>query len=88
MNSQSCKPTIDRSNADRPPIRERLRVRTRELALRAGRIPPHVAQLDYEQAKRELTGKSELDEQAAVIASMEDVAQKPPLPLANIAQVP
>ena len=39
---------------------ERIRVRTRALALRAGRVPPHVLQVDYEQAKHELAGGVEL----------------------------
>lgn len=47
-----------------------IRARTRELALRAGRVPPHVVQADYEQAKRELTGESEGDRQAAALAAM------------------
>ncbi|CAM3139780.1 hypothetical protein [Rariglobus hedericola] len=37
---------------------ERVRVRTRELALDAGRVPPHVLQVDYEQAKREVMGEA------------------------------
>jgi hypothetical protein len=47
-----------------------IRIRTRELALRAGRVPPHVAQTDYEQAKRELTGESDWDRQEAVLAAI------------------
>ncbi len=47
--------------------REKVRVRTHELALRAGRTPPHVTQADYEQAKRELTGETELERQLAVL---------------------
>ena len=34
--------------------REMVYTRTRELARIAGRIPPQVSQVDYEQAKREL----------------------------------
>jgi hypothetical protein len=37
---------------------ERVRARTRELALDAGRVPPHVLQADYEQAKREVMGET------------------------------
>jgi hypothetical protein len=47
--------------------REMIAARTRELALRAGRIPPYVAQADYEQAKRELTGETDADRQDALI---------------------
>ncbi len=47
--------------------RERVHARTRELALIAGRTPPHVAQVDYEQAKREVTGESDIERQEAVL---------------------
>ncbi len=47
--------------------RERVLARTRELAELAGRTPPAVAQSDYEQAKRELTGEADLDRQLAVL---------------------
>lgn len=49
--------------------REMVQARTRELAVRAGRTPPHVEQRDYEQAMRELTGASELDRQQAILDS-------------------
>lgn len=39
-----------------PVTAEMLHARTCALALAAGRIPPHVSQVDYEQAKRELEG--------------------------------
>jgi hypothetical protein len=47
--------------------RERVHARARELALLAGRPPPHVAQVDYEQAKRDVTGESDLDRQEALL---------------------
>jgi hypothetical protein len=47
--------------------RKMVQKRTRELALLAGRAPPHLLQADYEQAKRELTGASELDQQEAIL---------------------
>ena len=47
--------------------RESVRLRTHELARRAGRTPPYVTQADYEQAKRELTGETELDRQLAIL---------------------
>jgi hypothetical protein len=50
-----------------PPTRAQVDARARELALRAGRAPPHVAQADYQQAKRELTGETDLDRQNAVL---------------------
>jgi hypothetical protein len=57
-----------------PITRASIRARTRELALRAGRVPPHVAQADYEQAKRELTGESDWDRQEAALAAMPESA--------------
>ncbi len=50
-----------------PVTREMVQARTRELALMAGRVPPHVMQVDYEQAKRELTGTSEADQQDVIL---------------------
>lgn len=47
--------------------REQVRARTRELALLAGRVPPHVLQTDYEEAKRELTGTWDLERQEAIL---------------------
>ena len=55
------------TNRDRRVTREMIAARTRELALRAGRVPPQVAQADYEQAKRELTGETDVDRQNEVI---------------------
>ena len=43
-----------------------VRKRARELALIEGRVPPQVLQVDYEQAKRELTGGADLDPQETV----------------------
>lgn len=45
--------------------REGVRARAKELATRAGREPENVCQQDYEEAKRELTGESEVDRQEA-----------------------
>jgi hypothetical protein len=47
-----------------------IRARTRELALLAGRMPPHVAQTDYEQAKCELNGESDWDLRAAALVAI------------------
>jgi hypothetical protein len=49
--------------------RKMVRERARELALIEGRVPPQVLQVDYEQAKRELTGGADLDPQEAVSES-------------------
>lgn len=51
-----------------PVTRARVDARTHELALLAGRVPPHVTQSDYEQAKREVTGESDSDRQDAMLA--------------------
>ena len=45
--------------------RAMVHLRTHELALLAGRVPPDVSQTDYEQAKRDVTGESDLDRQEA-----------------------
>ncbi len=47
--------------------RAMIQARTRELTLIAGRSPLDVCQSDYEQAKRELTGESDIDRQEAVL---------------------
>lgn len=44
-------------------------MRTQQLALRAGRVPPEVSQTDYEQAKRDITGETDVDRQNAVLDS-------------------
>ena len=48
-------------------IRERVQARTRQLALLAGRAVQEICQRDYEQAKRELTGETDLERQNAVL---------------------
>lgn len=50
-----------------PLTREKVRVRARALASIEGRTPAEVLQTDYEQAKRELTGKSGLAQQEAML---------------------
>lgn len=50
-----------------PVTREDVQARARELALIDGHTPPDVTQAEYEQAKRELTGESDLDRQEAVL---------------------
>ena len=44
-----------------------VRMRTVELALKAGRSSMEIRQRDYEQAKRELTGETDFDRQHAVL---------------------
>lgn len=56
--------------SERTDKREQVHVRTQQLAVLAGRVPPQVSQADYEQAKREVTGESELDRQNAALEPM------------------
>lgn len=44
-----------------------VRTRTVELANRAGRSPIEIRQSDYERAKHELTGETDLDRQQAAL---------------------
>ena len=50
-----------------PATRTQVSERTHELAVLAGRAPPYVTQADYQQAKRELTGETDLDRQNAML---------------------
>jgi len=54
--------------------------RARELALLAGRVPPHVEQADYEEAKRELTGGPNLDREETAIESIPESERWNPVP--------
>lgn len=47
--------------------RELLYARTMEVALMAGRSSHQIKQVDYERAKRELTGESDFDRQQALL---------------------
>ncbi len=49
---------------------EMVEVRARELAAIAGRVPSQPSEVDYEQAKRELTGGPDMDIQEAVLESI------------------
>lgn len=51
----------------KPSPRERLHLRTRELAFLAGHAPVDITQANYEQAKREVTGESSLSRQNAAL---------------------
>ena len=56
------------SSPTRPAVtREMVYARTRELAVRAGRTSLQIAQSDYEQARAEMTGESEMERQEAVL---------------------
>ena len=47
--------------------RAMVHLRTHELALLAGRVPPDVSQTDYEQAKRDITGETDQERQDAML---------------------
>jgi hypothetical protein len=50
-----------------PVTREMVYARTTELASLAGRSSLQIKQMDYERAKRELTGESDFDKQQALL---------------------
>lgn len=50
-----------------PVTRAEVNTRTHQLALMAGRPASDVAQVDYEQAKREITGESDPDRQSKAL---------------------
>jgi len=60
--------------------REDVHVRARELALIDGRTPSDVSQAEYEQAKRELTGESDLARQEAVLDAIPEPNRAAPGP--------
>jgi len=62
--------------------------RARELALIAGRPPPHVAQVDYDQAKRELTGEPVIDPPEAMLESIPESERWNPVPGSSGHQAP
>ena len=61
-----------------PMTRERVEVRARELAVISGRLPPKVAQADYEQAKREVTGGLDTDQQEEMLESLPAATRRDP----------
>ena len=54
--------------------------RARELALIADRTAQQVTQADYEKAKRELTGESDLDRQDAILDALPEAKRWDPVP--------
>jgi hypothetical protein len=53
----------------RPVTREMVYGRTLELASLAGRNSLQIKQVDYEQAKREITGESDFDRQQSLLGN-------------------
>lgn len=54
--------------------------RARELAVLAGRASAQVTQVDYERAKRELTGEDDMDRQDALIDALPEDKRWDPVP--------
>ena len=59
---------------------EMVRARAEKLALLAGRVAPQVLPADYEQAKRELTGEPDIDQQDALLDSLPETKRWDPVP--------
>lgn len=60
--------------------RAMVHARARELALIAGHPEARVSQGEYEQAKRELTGESDIDRQDAILDSLPESKRWDPIP--------
>jgi hypothetical protein len=74
MNSITAVPDVDfRDDAQRPPWAMQ-QVRPRLRTPRAGLVPPHTFQLDYEEAPRERTGHVDLNRRDAVVGSLPELA--------------
>jgi hypothetical protein len=63
-----------------PLTRAMVHARARELAQVAGRSPLQVSQVDYEHAKQELTGESDMDRQDAMLDSIPESKRWDPVP--------
>lgn len=59
---------------------EMVEARARELAIIAGRAPRQPSRIDYEQAKRELTGEPEMDVQEAALELIPESERWDPVP--------
>jgi len=66
-----------------PVEREMVQARARELALIGGRAAAEVSKTDYDQAKRELTGESDLDRQDAILDALPESKRWDPVPGSN-----
>ncbi|HZP59822.1 MAG TPA: hypothetical protein VFB27_05815 [Opitutaceae bacterium] len=71
-----------------PVTREMVHARAHELALIAGHASPHVSQADYEEAKRELMGISNLDQQEMVLDSISEAKRWDTVPGSTGCQAP
>jgi hypothetical protein len=68
--------------------RAMVHTRARELALIAGHPEGRVSQAEYEQAKRELTGESDIDRQDEILESLPESKRWDPIPASEGRQVP
>src|SRR5450759_1840803 len=59
---------------------EMVEARARELAAIAGRVPPEPSEVDFEQAKRKLTGGAEMDLRQAALESIPESERWDPVP--------
>ena len=73
---------------NRSVTREMVYKRARDLALLAGCAPPQIRQSDYEQAKRELTGGTDIDRQDTVLESLSEAERWNPVPGSDGQQTP
>ena len=60
--------------------REMVLKRAQELAMINGHSPNHVSKSDFEQAKRELTGGSDIDSKEAALESVPESEREDPVP--------
>lgn len=59
---------------------EMVEARARELAAIAGRVPPQPSEVDYEQAKRELTGGPDMDIEEMALEAIPESERWDPVP--------
>jgi hypothetical protein len=71
-----------------PVTREMVHARAHELATIADRPGRQVTQTDYEQAKRELTGETDIDRQEAILDSIPESKRWDPVPGSEGRQMP
>jgi 4-hydroxy-3-methylbut-2-enyl diphosphate reductase IspH len=67
-NTSTASEQAERSQISSPSsIRNQVSKRTHEIAVTAGRTPPYVIQEDYEMAKMQITGETNLELQNKII---------------------
>ena len=71
-----------------PVTRAMVQTRAQELAAIAGRSAADVSQIEYLQAKRELTGESDIDRQEAVLDALPESKRWDPVPGSEGHQTP